>query len=484
MIVTLPPYLVLDDFARHHGWDGVCAYLDMARRGLDIELELARELLPRPIGQVKQLGSMMVCDVDDDSICKLRVEYEHLRRLGRVRCEWRDGNDVARVMHGRVRGGGGSRRGGGGGDDDGGDGEFRAKNFGAGIWFPDDARIDSTAYARALLNAAANIGRRRGVGGGGEDGEKFDDDDHHDDDDAPAAVTIVENCSPMTSVATIAAGGGFDDDIDCNLINRRHDSTHHAEVRLANGRILQARHVIVATGGMHVDEHLAGLLTPRYSYLVALPHRPITPRFDHGCRYGCDGNDVTGNDDGGKSMMDMRGDSPNFFTLGFSHDWCVESNFVRISGEDHYSGLKRPRSALRCHNLATWGYDKYPYLDANVPYLQRHGVYSETSDYLPLVGTPYSSSRVCYMVGCNAWGQASLSALASSAPALLGYRDFHPDEIDFIRLCSIGRFVGRYVSESARRKDASSRHRRTMDVDSSPSWSLGTVRPEATRSRL
>ena len=38
MIVTLPPYLMLDGFAEHHGWDGVKAYLDLAKRGLSIEL--------------------------------------------------------------------------------------------------------------------------------------------------------------------------------------------------------------------------------------------------------------------------------------------------------------------------------------------------------------------------------------------------------------------------------------------------------------
>jgi hypothetical protein len=45
-------------------------------------------------------------------------------------------------------------------------------------------------------------------------------------------------------------------------------------------------------------------------------------------------------------------DLPNFFTLGFSHDWCVDSDFVRINGEDHFSGLKRPRSTERCRYLA------------------------------------------------------------------------------------------------------------------------------------
>lgn len=176
-------------------------------------------------------------------------------------------------------------------------------------------------------------------------------------------------------------------------------------------------------------------------------------------------------------------DSPNFFTLGFSHDWCVESGFVRISGEDHFSGLKRPRSEERCRSLAEWGHRKYPYLDASAKYPRRHGVYSETSDYLPLVGMPSGLKSVCYMVGCNAWGQASLSAVASTAPALLGYREFRPEEVDGARMCSIGRFVGRDVAESARRRRTAAsrptrRSRRTGDegVASSSSSSSSAVR--------
>jgi hypothetical protein len=143
-------------------------------------------------------------------------------------------------------------------------------------------------------------------------------------------------------------------------------------------------------------------------------------------------------------------DSSNFYTFGFSRDWCVESNFVRISGEDHYSGLKCPRAKERNTNLASWGYNKYPYLDSTAPYPETYGIYSETADFLPLVGMTRNSSAVCYMVGCNAWGQSSLSAIAGMAPALLGYRDFRPEELDAAKLCSIQRFVGRDVIESAR----------------------------------
>ena len=51
-----------------------------------------------------------------------------------------------------------------------------------------------------------------------------------------------------------------------------------------------------------------------------------------------------------------------------------------------------------------------------------YGTYSETPDQMPIVGSLDEDSNVFYMVGCNAWGQASLSAAATLAPALLGIR--------------------------------------------------------------
>jgi len=370
MIVTLPPYLELEEFAKHHGWDGVASYMNMAKRGLEMEVDIATRVLPNPTQQVKRLGSLMVCESQD--VHRLYNEYQHLCRLNIVTCEWWN-EDKVNAAHGQ------------------------AANFKAGIWFPDEARINSTAYARALLDAIV----------------------------AKGTVTVVENCAPMISVKTISSS------------NNSNTGASYAEVQLANGRIIHAKYAIVATGGMHVDENLSGLLTPRYSYLVGLPHPPSS---SHGHTAGR----------GGRGEGMTAPDSSNFYTFGFSHDWCVENNFVRISGEDHYSGLKCPRAKERNTNLASWGHNKYPYLDSTAPYPESYGIYSETADFLPLVGMTRNSSAVCYMVGCNAWGQASLSAIAGMAPALLGYRDFRPEELDAAKLCSIQRFVGRDVIESAR----------------------------------
>ena len=58
-----------------------------------------------------------------------------------------------------------------------------------------------------------------------------------------------------------------------------------------------------------------------------------------------------------------NGDSMNFFTIGFSHDWSISEGMLRISGEDHYTALKAPKTKLRCKRMTNWAYEKYPYLE-------------------------------------------------------------------------------------------------------------------------
>ena len=345
MIVTLPPYEMLDGFADLFGWDGVKTYLDIAQHGLKLELDLARKLLPNPDQQVKQNGSLMVCEADRSD--RLQQEFDFLQNLG-CPCEWWDEERVIEA-HGSSAG------------------------YVAGIWFPQDARIDSVSFAKSLLDAALKTG----------------------------CLTLRDQCSPVIDI-------------------QNDDSRSHAVIRLEDGECLEAKQVIVATGGMFFDKQLAGILTPRYSYLAALPH------IDPGPLGGMDAPD-----------------SANFFTLGFSHDWCVENNFVRISGEDHYSGLKSPRAKQRCGRLAQWGWTKYPYLEFGADYPATYGIYSETPDFMPLIGKTDPESCVCYMVGCNAWGQASLSAAAALAAPLLGYRDMSETEQRTADLFSIRRFSAR-----------------------------------------
>ena len=350
MIVTLPPYEMLDGFADLFGWDGVKTYLDLAQHGLKLQVDLANQYLPDPQQQIKQDGSLMVCEADQAS--RLKQEFEFLQKLD-CPCEWWYEEQVIEV-------------------------QGSAAGYVAGIWFPQHARIDSVTYAKVLLDAAVQSG----------------------------SLTLKQECTPVVDVKDSEAGD-------------------HVVIQLADGELIESNQAIIATGGMYMDKLLAGILTPRYSYLAALPHRDPGPM-------------------GGMQAPN----SANFFTLGFSHDWCVTDNFVRISGEDHYSGLKSPRAKQRCGRLAQWGWEKYPYLEFGADYPSTYGIYSETPDFMPLVGKPDSSSRVCYMVGCNAWGQAPLSAAAALAPALLGYSEMSEVEQSTADLFSIRRFSARSTTPS------------------------------------
>ena len=350
MIVTLPPYEMLDGFADLFGWDGVKTYLDLAQQGLKLQVDLAKQFLPNAQEQIKQDGSLMVCEAERSD--RLKKEYEFLQKLD-CPCEWWDEERVV-------------------------DAHGSAANYVAGIWFPQDARIDSVTYAKVLLDNAVNSG----------------------------SLMLKQDCSPVVDVQNANTGD-------------------HVVIQLADGELIHSSQVIIATGGMYLDKLLAGILIPRYSYLAALPHRDPGPM-------------------GGMQAPN----SANFFTLGFSHDWCVTDNFVRISGEDHYSGLKSPRAKQRCGRLAQWGWHKYPYLEFGADYPATYGIYSETPDFMPLVGKPDSSSRICYMVGCNAWGQASLSAAAALAAPLLGYREMSDTEQRTADLFSIRRFSARSIQHT------------------------------------
>jgi len=199
-------------------------------------------------------------------------------------------------------------------------------------------------------------------------------------------------------------------------------------VTLLDGTIYKGKHCIVSTGGMYLDNVLSGIMNPCFSYLVAIKHK--TPSKKEG---GMPGGE--------------NGDSPNYFTFGFSHDWSVSNGYLRISGEDHYSGLKPPKAEERCKKLSDWGFQKYPYLEKNKPIQKRYGMYSETPDHMPLIGSIQDSSKICYLLGCNAWGQASLSCAASLAPALCGFRELTEFEKRVYKLLTIRRFSGKQLSK-------------------------------------
>ncbi len=69
-----------------------------------------------------------------------------------------------------------------------------------------------------------------------------------------------------------------------------------------------------------------------------------------------------------------------------------------------------------------------------------YGVYSETPDKLPLVGKTSHESRICYLLGCNAWGQSSMSYCANLVPGLLGFAALTAEQAELADLVAISRF--------------------------------------------
>lgn len=227
------------------------------------------------------------------------------------------------------------------------------------------------------------------------------------------------------------------------------NGTSHGEdsvtVTLEDGTSLHCKQAVIATGGLFLDPALTGILKPCWSYLVGIP----TPPSDEASHI---------------SQLPPTLPSPhsvNLITWGFTHDWCITGGYLRISGEDHFSALKPPRMQERCRNLAQWAYEKYPYLIPATPdmggsaseraiavakddrnYLSQYGVYSETPDSVPLVGSLVQQDRIFYCLGCNALGQAVLSYAASLLPGLMGVGGtlLTEEQEDSFQLLTIRRF--------------------------------------------
>lgn len=102
----------------------------MTRQGLSLQKRKAREVLPDPHRQLQEHGSIMVAPATD--ALALRREFDLLTEMG-CNVEWLAEDEVVAAT--------GKRSG-----------------FVCGLRFPNDAIIDSSAYALSLLNAATRIG--------------------------------------------------------------------------------------------------------------------------------------------------------------------------------------------------------------------------------------------------------------------------------------------------------------------------------------
>ncbi|EAR87671.1 FAD-dependent oxidoreductase (macronuclear) [Tetrahymena thermophila SB210] len=213
---------------------------------------------------------------------------------------------------------------------------------------------------------------------------------------------LFENCSQVTNVQTI--------------------NSEYALTTLQNGCTIKSKYVVLCTGGLFTNSTtLCGIFTPCFSYLVSMKEpeniNPQHHRLEHP-------------------------NSMNYFTWGFTHDWCLTQGHIRLSGQDHFSAFKPPREDERCGILAKWIIQKFPYMkNSEMKYETKYGVYSETPDKAPLVGTVSPSSKICYVVGCNAQGQSSLTYCATLVPGLLGYKKLDSDQKDIMKLVTIRRFA-------------------------------------------
>jgi FAD dependent oxidoreductase len=424
-------------FVEHHGIMGARRYLTATRTGLQIQKELAHAIQrseekdtahnnDREQPLLRQLGSFYLAHETDETA--LRREFESLMQLTSNNdntdqsidgLQWYNREQLQSVPG-------------------------CSRDFCSGIYLPNDAIVDSSRYAAGLVQVCT------------------------------AATTTTTDPTPSSSSSsssrssvtchwnTQVVGIGTTAPMDSEVTNNRQDA--RAWVDFDSGMRLYARHVVVATGafvlpnkqqasetsapatggGGPLSPTIASLIKPCYSYLVHVPILDSATSRNH----------LT-------EAMSTVHNSSNFVTWGFTHDWCYVDGAVRTSGEDHYSAYKEAHRAERCAKLIDWTWQIYHVHDAAarcahdaIP--QQCGIYSETPDYVPLVGSVLRrrsdadvvadeddescSSPICYLVGCNAWGQAILSYAASLVPGLLGYRPLTDDERDALRLLSIRRF--------------------------------------------
>jgi FAD dependent oxidoreductase len=429
-------------FVAHHGTIGARRYLTATRTGLRLQKELAHTIESSSSSEdkdtadndreqqqplLRQLGSFYLAYETDEAA--LRREFEALVQLTSNDTtdqsiddgflQWYNREQLLLNVPGCSR------------------------DFCSGIYLPNDAIIDSSRYARGLVQLSISATTTR----------------------ASSSSRSSVTCHWNTQVVGI---GTTTTPKDSDVRNTAKDAG--AWVDFDSGMRLYSRHVVVATGAFVLPTHkqqqqqhasettalataaagllsptIASLLKPCYSYLVHVPILDATARSHPA--------DTT------LSPMVVH-NSSNFITWGFTHDWCYVDGAVRTSGEDHYSAYKDAHSAERCAKLIDWTWETYNVHDAanrcahdTVP--QQCGIYSETPDYVPLVGSVLRRgaavpsehdqddelcSPICYLVGCNAWGQAILSYAASLIPGLLGYRPLTDDERDTLRLLSIRRF--------------------------------------------
>jgi hypothetical protein len=348
--------------------------------------------------------------------------------------------------------------------------------FHCGIYFPNDAIIDSSRYAKLLVQHSMPPPKRGGSTGDHDIATTttvVDDLNHPPPQQQPpirvmmnTMVTHVHRLPQREPTRLDSTQDGRGDTPTTSTTTVRVEGYH---VRTQQKVIIHCRHVVMATGGLSIPQgccthDLLGKLQACYSYLAHVPmSSPMIWKKKHvndtTMTKAATDCEIVADDDDDPQYRSSNSGGPNFFTWKFTHDWCYTDRYhIRMSGEDHFSALKEPKYNERCSNLIRWTYQQYNdtamtnsdkcheeesrivlrFDEKTIP--QQFGIYTETPDYVPLIGFTPNDDCICYIVGCNAWGQTILSYAATLVPAILGYRSFTPFEKKAMDLLSIQRF--------------------------------------------
>jgi hypothetical protein len=235
--------------------------------------------------------------------------------------------------------------------------------FYCGIYFPNDAIIDSSQYAKCLINDAlqhqSSSSDTCSSSGGNTIRTMMN-----------TTVTKICRLKDVVSYQEILSStqhnqrvvetskGTTDTSRMCGAIVECRDTSTQRSF------LIYCRHVVVATGGLSVPqgccmEDLYGIVRPCYSYLAHVPMtNPMMCEWRTTISQNENDNTTTTTTTTTKNSSQTR--SPNYFSWQFTHDWCYTDRYcVRVSGEDHYSARKDSQQFTRCQNLIRWTLEQY-----------------------------------------------------------------------------------------------------------------------------
>ncbi|MEK6948360.1 MAG: FAD-dependent oxidoreductase [Nanoarchaeota archaeon] len=175
---------------------------------------------------------------------------------------------------------------------------------------------------------------------------------------------------------------------------------------LSNNETIIADFVVLATNGLFIPNEIKGLIKPCWSYIVCSENKGINTS-----------NAIS-------------------FTNSY-HDWTRQDNILRLSGEDGHPANRKPNMNY-IKKLVDWSDKEF---GKNNILTNHFGVYAETIDELPIADIISKNKRICYIGGCNAQGQATLSYAASLISGILGYEKMNSQQRKIARLLSIKRFI-------------------------------------------